>query len=168
MERRRGDLPPRRIEERLRPVLPEGHRSRDRRLQPFYSGAFRMAIETGLPWCRFASPAPTSSSPGGALAPPADVRLRALPAVDPAGFQGRRADAILLLRAGADGVRPGRDAGNGRRTPQGRDGSMRPELALPWRRNGSSRTGRRCASWKRCSPSKRAAESPSPSSRERA
>jgi len=29
--------------------FPEGHRSRDRRLQPFHSGCFRMAIETGLP-----------------------------------------------------------------------------------------------------------------------
>jgi 1-acyl-sn-glycerol-3-phosphate acyltransferase len=69
--------------------FPEGHRSRDRRLQPFYSGAFRMAIETGLPLV------PLCITGTDILLPPekhwlhpADVRLRALPAVDPAGFQG--------------------------------------------------------------------------------
>ena len=69
--------------------FPEGHRSRDRRLQPFYSGAFRMAIETGLPLVPLCiTGTDILLPPGEHWLHPADVRLRALPAVDPAGFEG--------------------------------------------------------------------------------
>jgi 1-acyl-sn-glycerol-3-phosphate acyltransferase len=69
--------------------FPEGHRSRDRRLQPFFSGAFRMAIETGLPMVPLCiTGTDILLPPGKHWLHPADVRLRALPAVDPAGFQG--------------------------------------------------------------------------------
>jgi len=69
--------------------FPEGHRSRDRRLQPFYSGAFRMAIETGLPLVPLCiTGTDILLPPGKHWLHPANVRLRALPAVDPAGFQG--------------------------------------------------------------------------------
>jgi 1-acyl-sn-glycerol-3-phosphate acyltransferase len=58
-------------------------------LQPFYSGAFRMAIETGLPLVPLCITGTDNLLPPGKLwLHPADVRLRALPAVDPAGFQG--------------------------------------------------------------------------------
>ena len=69
--------------------FPEGHRSRDRRLQPFYSGAFRMAIETGLPLVPLCiTGTDILLPPGEHWLHPADVRLRALPALDPAGFEG--------------------------------------------------------------------------------
>ncbi|OIP36842.1 MAG: hypothetical protein AUK27_00215 [Deltaproteobacteria bacterium CG2_30_66_27] len=69
--------------------FPEGHRSKDRRLQPFYSGAFRMAIETGLPLVPLCiTGTDILLPPGKHWLHPADIRLRALPAVDPAGFQG--------------------------------------------------------------------------------
>lgn len=69
--------------------FPEGHRSRDRRLQSFYSGAFRMAIETGLPLVPLCiTGTDILLPPGKRWLHPADVRLRALPAVDPAGFRG--------------------------------------------------------------------------------
>jgi len=69
--------------------FPEGHRGRDRRLQPFYSGAFRMAIETGLPLVPLCiTGTDILLPPGKHWLHPADVRLRALPAVDPAGFHG--------------------------------------------------------------------------------
>ena len=68
--------------------FPEGHRSKDRRLQPFYSGAFRMAIETGLPLVPLCiTGTDILLPPGKHWLHPADIRLRALPAVDPAGFQ---------------------------------------------------------------------------------
>ncbi|MGZ8463330.1 MAG: lysophospholipid acyltransferase family protein, partial [Candidatus Deferrimicrobiaceae bacterium] len=69
--------------------VPEGHRSRDRRLQPFYSGAFRMAIETGLPLVPLCiTGTDVLLPPGKHWLHPADVKLRALPALDPARFRG--------------------------------------------------------------------------------
>ncbi|MGZ8447699.1 MAG: lysophospholipid acyltransferase family protein [Candidatus Deferrimicrobiaceae bacterium] len=69
--------------------FPEGHRSRDRRLQPFYSGAFRMAIETGLPLVPLCiTGTDVLLPPGKHWLHPADVKLRALPALDPARFRG--------------------------------------------------------------------------------
>jgi 1-acyl-sn-glycerol-3-phosphate acyltransferase len=69
--------------------FPEGHRSRDGRLQPFHSGCFRMSIETGLPLV------PLCISGSGVLLPPgeywlhpADIRLKALPAFDPSDYGG--------------------------------------------------------------------------------
>jgi 1-acyl-sn-glycerol-3-phosphate acyltransferase len=69
--------------------FPEGHRSRTGRLQPFYSGAFRMAIETGLPVVPvLVTGTDVLLPPGSRLLHPAHVRLRALPAIDPSGFAG--------------------------------------------------------------------------------
>jgi 1-acyl-sn-glycerol-3-phosphate acyltransferase len=69
--------------------FPEGHRSRDRRLQPFHSGAFRMAIETGLPLVPLCiTGTEILLPPGTHWLHPADIRLRALPPVDPAMFHG--------------------------------------------------------------------------------
>lgn len=99
--------------------FPEGHRSRDRRMQPFYSGAFRMAIETGLPLVPLCiTGTDVLLPPGEHWLHPADVRLRALPAVDPAGFEGpsgptrlsgivreRMATALEEMRGTAGGSR---------------------------------------------------------------
>jgi len=69
--------------------FPEGHRSRDHRLQPFYSGAFRMAIETGLPLVPLCiTGTDILLPPGEHWLHPADVRLRALPGFDPADCTG--------------------------------------------------------------------------------
>jgi len=99
--------------------FPEGHRSRNRRLQPFYSGAFRMAIETGLPVVPLCiTGTDVLLPPGEHWLHPADVRLRALPAIDPAGFHGpsgptrlsnfvkeRMATALDEMRGAAGGSR---------------------------------------------------------------
>ena len=76
--------------------FPEGHRSRDGRLQPFFSGAFRMAIETGLPMVPICiSGTDVLLPPGRHWLHPARVRLRALPAFDPADFAGPAGPARL-------------------------------------------------------------------------
>ena len=71
--------------------FPEGHRSRDGKIRRFYSGAFRLAIETGVPVV------PLCISGTRVLLPPdtfklhpAQVHLRALPAIDPRRFTGPR------------------------------------------------------------------------------
>jgi 1-acyl-sn-glycerol-3-phosphate acyltransferase len=72
--------------------FPEGHRSRTGRLQPFHSGAFRMAIETGLPVVPLViTGTDVLLPPGSRRLHPAHVRLKALPPVDPAGFTGQNA-----------------------------------------------------------------------------
>jgi 1-acyl-sn-glycerol-3-phosphate acyltransferase len=69
--------------------FPEGHRSTDGRLQPFHSGCFRMAIETGLPLVPLCiSGTDVLLPPGKHWLHPARVRLKALPAVDPADYGG--------------------------------------------------------------------------------
>lgn len=69
--------------------FPEGHRSRSGKLQPFYSGAFRLAIETGVPIVPLCiTGTGTMLPPGKFLLHPAQVRLRALPALDPAAYPG--------------------------------------------------------------------------------
>lgn len=69
--------------------FPEGHRSRTGKLQQFHSGAFRLAADTGMPIV------PICISGTGRLLPPgrrwlhpAEVTIKALPPVDPAGFPG--------------------------------------------------------------------------------
>jgi 1-acyl-sn-glycerol-3-phosphate acyltransferase len=68
---------------------PEGHRSRDGKLGRFYSGAFRLAKDAGVP----VVPLCVSGS-GKLLAPgrwwfkPARVTVKALTPVDPAAFEG--------------------------------------------------------------------------------
>jgi 1-acyl-sn-glycerol-3-phosphate acyltransferase len=69
--------------------FPEGHRSRDGRLQRFYRGAFRLAVETGAPLVPLCLTGTGKLLPPGRLRlEPARVTLRALPAIDPADFSG--------------------------------------------------------------------------------
>lgn len=69
--------------------FPEAHRSRDGRLGRFYSGAFKVAVSTGMPVV------PLCIAGSGRFFPPdrfwiepAHVRLKALPAVYPGAFSG--------------------------------------------------------------------------------
>ena len=73
-------------------IFPEGHRSRDGQLQQFYSGAFRLAVETGIkivPLCI------TGTNdlwpPGRWWLRPARVEVIALKPVEPTGFEGTSA-----------------------------------------------------------------------------
>lgn len=76
--------------------FPEGHRSRTGELQKFFSGAFRMAIETGLPLVPLCiTGTRVLLPPGRRWLSPARVRLRALPPLDPADFQGPAGPARL-------------------------------------------------------------------------
>ena len=69
--------------------FPEGHRSRTGKLQQFHSGAFRLAIDTGIPIVPLCiTGTQTLLPPGRRWLYPAQVRLKALPAVDPADFPG--------------------------------------------------------------------------------
>jgi 1-acyl-sn-glycerol-3-phosphate acyltransferase len=73
-------------------IFPEGHRSRNGQLRRFYSGAFRLAVETGVkivPLCI------TGTNelwpPGRWWLKPARVEVRALEPVEPADFKGPKA-----------------------------------------------------------------------------
>jgi 1-acyl-sn-glycerol-3-phosphate acyltransferase len=69
--------------------FPEGHRSRSGELQKFYSGAFRMAIETGLPLVPLCiTGTQVLLPPGRRWLHPSRVRLKALSPLNPADFQG--------------------------------------------------------------------------------
>ncbi len=69
--------------------FPEGHRSRDGRLQRFYSGAFKLATQTGVPVVPLCLTGTDRLLPPGRFwLCPSQVRLRVLPAVDPADFPG--------------------------------------------------------------------------------
>ena len=77
--------------------FPEGHRSRDGRLQRFYRGAFRLAAETGAPLVPLCIAGTDRLLPPGRLRlSPARVTLRALPPVDPAAFGGPESPRELL------------------------------------------------------------------------
>jgi 1-acyl-sn-glycerol-3-phosphate acyltransferase len=76
--------------------FPEGHRSRNGKVQRFYSGPFRLAVETGAPIL------PLCIAGTDVLLPPnrwwflpATVQLRALPLVSPQGFTGETAHVDL-------------------------------------------------------------------------
>ena len=80
-------------------VFPEGHRSSDGKVQRFYSGPFRLAIETGVPIL------PLCITGTDVLLPPnrwwmmpATVCLSALPPVDPREFIGDGETAHINLR----------------------------------------------------------------------
>ena len=87
--------------------FPEGHRSRTGELQPFYSGAFRLSQETGVPIVPLCITGTDTMLPPGRFAlHPARVHLKALPALDPAAFPGptgyralRRATREQMSRA---------------------------------------------------------------------
>lgn len=69
--------------------FPEGHRSRDGRIGRFYSGAFKVAVETNIPVVPLCISGTDRLLPAGSfLMAPAVVRMLALPAVDPANFPG--------------------------------------------------------------------------------
>jgi len=71
--------------------FPEGHRSRSGKLQPFYSGAFRLAQETGVPIVPLCiTGTDTMLPPGHSFLHPARVRLKALDPVNPDAYPGRR------------------------------------------------------------------------------
>jgi len=79
--------------------FPEGHRSRDGRLQRFYSGAFRLAVETGAPVIPLCiSGTDTLLPPGQLRLEPATVTLRALPSVDPSTYPGPDGHRELMHR----------------------------------------------------------------------
>ncbi|MBW1792482.1 MAG: 1-acyl-sn-glycerol-3-phosphate acyltransferase [Deltaproteobacteria bacterium] len=69
---------------------PEAHRSRDGELGRFFSGAFKMAVETGvklIPLCITGTD--VFIPPTRWWMKPARVHLRALPAIDPNEFSGQ-------------------------------------------------------------------------------
>ncbi|MBE0596285.1 MAG: 1-acyl-sn-glycerol-3-phosphate acyltransferase [Desulfuromonadales bacterium] len=83
--------------------FPEGHRSRSGELQRFYSGAFRLAREFGvpvIPLCLVGTD--RLLPPGRRWLRPARVELRALPPVDPAPFadHGELRRHVKALMAG--------------------------------------------------------------------
>lgn len=97
--------------------FPEGHRSRDGELQHFYSGAFRLAVETGrpvVPLCITGTE--TLLPPGRFWLRPATVTLRVLEPVDPADFPGPDGHARLrkevktLIAANLEQMRRGEGA----------------------------------------------------------
>lgn len=76
--------------------FPEGHRSRNGKLQPFYSGAFRLAQETGVPIVPLCiTGTDTMLPPGHFFLHPATVRLKALDPVDPSDYPGKAGLARL-------------------------------------------------------------------------
>ncbi len=76
--------------------FPEGHRSRDGNLGRFYSGAFKVAVDTG------AKVVPVCISGTGDLLPPGRwwlaptvIKLKALPPIDPNNFSGPMAHSQM-------------------------------------------------------------------------
>ena len=77
-------------------IFPEGHRSRNGQLQRFYSGAFRLAVETGVkvvPLCITGTH--ELWPPGRWWFKPARVKVRALKPLDPEGFTGTSAHRAI-------------------------------------------------------------------------
>ena len=76
--------------------FPEGHRSRDGQLQRFYSGAFKLAAETGVkivPLCIKGTNAVLP--PGRWWLKPAKVTIKALDPVDPKSYVGFSAHRLI-------------------------------------------------------------------------
>ncbi len=70
-------------------IFPEGHRSRTGSIQQFQSGAFRLAVETGMPVVPLCiTGTDTLLPPGNYRLHPSRICLKALPPVDPATFTG--------------------------------------------------------------------------------
>ncbi len=83
--------------------FPEGHRSRDGRLQRFHSGAFKAAVELGVPVLPLCLCGSDVLLPRGVLLMrPAVVRLQALPPLHPRDFHGELAHVEMRKRAKAD------------------------------------------------------------------
>jgi 1-acyl-sn-glycerol-3-phosphate acyltransferase len=76
--------------------FPEGHRSRTGRLQRFYSGAFKLAVETGTKIVPLCIAGTDELLPAGRWwLKPARVTLRALKPVNPAAFTGPSAHRAI-------------------------------------------------------------------------
>ena len=76
--------------------FPEGHRSKNGEIQRFYSGPFKLAIETGTPIMPLCISGTDRLLPPNRLwFEPATVGFRALPLVDPKDFQGETAHADM-------------------------------------------------------------------------
>lgn len=76
--------------------FPEGHRSRTGKLQPFHSGAFHLAQDTGVPIVPLCiTGTDTMLPPGCFFLYPSRVRLKALEPVDPAAYPGTKGLAQL-------------------------------------------------------------------------
>lgn len=90
--------------------FPEGHRSTDGKPQRFFSGPFQIACDAGikvLPLCIVGTD--VLFPPGRWTMRPAKIRLRALPPIDPSGFEGpdrhirlRKYTKDLMVRAIAE------------------------------------------------------------------
>jgi 1-acyl-sn-glycerol-3-phosphate acyltransferase len=69
--------------------FPEGHRSRDGKLGRFYSGGFKVSVETGVPMVPLCiSGSNRLLPPGRWWLEPAKVSLKVLKPVDPSTFSG--------------------------------------------------------------------------------
>jgi len=70
-------------------LFPQGHRSRDGKLGRFYSGAFKLAIEFGVPIVPICIQGTDKMLPRGRCwMSPAEVRLQCLEPIEPTAFQG--------------------------------------------------------------------------------
>ena len=80
-------------------VYPEGHRSKDGKLQRFHSGAFKLALETGAPVIPLCIAGTDQFLPPGTFVmQPARVALRALAPVNPGDFDGPAAHGRMRRR----------------------------------------------------------------------
>lgn len=76
--------------------FPEGHRSRDGKLARFYSGAFKLAVQTGTPIVPICITGTDQLLPAGSFfMAPAKISLQALPMIDPNDFSGESAHVDL-------------------------------------------------------------------------
>lgn len=83
--------------------FPEGHRSRDGGLQRFYSGPFRISVETGVPVVPICiTGSDTLLPPGRNWLFPAHIHLAALPPILPQNYSGPTAH--IQLRKAVKGV----------------------------------------------------------------
>ncbi len=83
--------------------FPEGHRSRDGKIHRFHTGAFKIAIETGVPVIPLClTGTDILLPPGRFLLHPSKIRLRVLEPVDPSGFTGPTAHRDLARKVHDD------------------------------------------------------------------
>ena len=76
--------------------FPEGHRSRSGELQPFYSGAFKLAVETGTPIVPLCIKGTNEVLPPGRWwLSPGKVTIKALEPVNPKSYAGFAAHRLM-------------------------------------------------------------------------